>query len=269
MNPCSAEQSDLAHAPEARLIETDSMHTQAPHIALNLLGPRRSAWDFVEETSITIDARPGWAPPRRRPRRVYRKLARRQFRLHHGQGPQYASPLVGPKVAPSLQQRTTRHTAPNLAAWLAAGREHAEPLQVIVAPMMYEGNSAQAEMGDMQPLPAGWGRHRTIRVPVRESVQVTPYDIHGAAYAIPLRTKTFEAIDLALDMRVSDPHAWGVRTLRTRLTVYAAQGVSETIVRTADKRSGSELARTYSQHVAAAGQAIMRAARISTTASAS
>lgn len=184
---------------------------------------------------------------------MYRKLARRQFRMHHVQG------RLVPTNTPAMQQRTTCYTAPNLAAWLAAGHEHAEPLQIIVAPMMYEGNSAQAEMGDMQPLPAGWEMHRTIRMPVREPMQVAPYSINDLPYAA-MRTKTFEDITLALDMRISDPNAWGVRTLRTRLTVYVAQGVSETIVRTADKRSGSELARVYAHHVSEAGAAIMRAA---------
>ena len=225
-----------------------------PTVAINLLGPYSSVWDFVEQTSVTTDSHTGWAPPRRRPRRVYRKLARRQFRLHHAQG------RFVPTNTPTMQQRTTRYTAPNLAAWLAAGREHAEPLQVIAAPMMYEGNAAQSEMGDMQPLPAGWERHRTIRVPVREPMQVAPYSIDDLPYAVTMRTKTFEAITLALDMRISGPNAWGVRTLRTRLTVYATQGVSETIVRTADKRSGSDLARVYAHHVSAAGAAIMRAA---------
>lgn len=231
-----------------------------PTVAINLLGPYVSVWDFVEQTSVTVDSRTGWAPPRRRPRRVYRKLARRQFRLHHGQGPQYATPLVGPKVAPSLQQQTTRHTAPNLAAWLAAGRGHAEPLQIVVAPMMYEGNAAQSEMEDMRPLPAGWDRHRTVRVPLPGPLRLMPYSERDMPHAVSMRTKTFEAITLALDMRISDPNAWGVRTLRTRLTVYAAQGVSETIVRTADKRNGSELARVYAHHVSEAGAAIMRAA---------
>lgn len=47
---------------------------------LDLLGAPMLAPDFIEQTETLIAPRTGWAPPRKRPRRVYKKLAARGFR---------------------------------------------------------------------------------------------------------------------------------------------------------------------------------------------
>mgnify|MGYP001460990028 CR=1 FL=1 len=45
---------------------------------------------FIEEKTTHLPSRRGWAPPRKRPRRVHRKLADRGFAAHFG-GPQHGA----------------------------------------------------------------------------------------------------------------------------------------------------------------------------------
>jgi hypothetical protein len=99
-------------------------------LELDLLGPSVTALDFLEETKVTTRPRPGWAPPRKRPRRVFKKLAARGFKDRYD----------GPVMYDGLQMRVTVLTAPRLVAWLSErGDKSKVPLEVRFSPVIFDG----------------------------------------------------------------------------------------------------------------------------------
>lgn len=68
-----------------------------------LIGPEH----FVEQVETEYAHRHGMAPPRRRPRRVAKKLAARGYAAH-----------IGGLFFTAAQVRSTKHSAPALARWL-------------------------------------------------------------------------------------------------------------------------------------------------------
>lgn len=92
-----------------------------------------SAADFREVDVRFPDNRAGWAPPRRRPRRVYKKLAARGFMRHS------RSKLVTAGADAQVERR--RVAAPELRAWLeTSGSELAVHFKAIV----YDGQDFSA-----------------------------------------------------------------------------------------------------------------------------
>lgn len=105
-------------------------------LELNMLDRPALPSDFIEETTVTMDPRPGWAPPRRRPRRIFKKLAARDFKARFKPGPRFTGARA------DIQQRTTRHRAPGLVAWLdnhAREPAGAPPYRVVFLPLMFDG----------------------------------------------------------------------------------------------------------------------------------
>lgn len=105
----------------------------AKPLELNLLDRPVTAAAFIEHTRVTTDPRPGWASPRRRPRRVYKKLAARDFKASFAPAPRF----TGRSAA--LQQRHTVETAPGLVAWLNGRESIVSPYEVKYLPLMFDG----------------------------------------------------------------------------------------------------------------------------------
>lgn len=85
---------------------------------------------FVEHTEVSTPDRKGWAPPRKRPRRVYKKLAARGFAQH----------CNGPDLGDS-QYKRWEYTAPRLAAWLSSVHVKGwdtDAVNVRVTPMAFD-----------------------------------------------------------------------------------------------------------------------------------
>ena len=85
---------------------------------------------FVEHTEVSTPDRKGWAPPRKRPRRVYKKLAARGF----------AQRCNGPNVG-ATQYKRWDFTAPRLAAWLSSVHVKGwdtDAVNVRVTPMAFD-----------------------------------------------------------------------------------------------------------------------------------
>lgn len=94
---------------------------------------------FIEQDETTVDDRAGWATPRKRPRRVHKKLAARCFvaKCRHGQ------PFPGSGVT---KCRSWHGRAPKLAVWLRGsnppGVEWAhQSITVRFEPVMFDGNT--------------------------------------------------------------------------------------------------------------------------------
>lgn len=108
---------------------------------LDLLQPF-DATCLIEETAVDRRPMPGWATPRRRPRRVHKKLEARGFTAHHGM-----------PVRPAVQREHYRHTSPGLASELQ--RPYA-PIAVTFKPVRWDGERLSTVNLPPDVIERGW-----------------------------------------------------------------------------------------------------------------
>jgi len=119
---------------------------------LDLLVPF-DATSLIEETAVDRRRMPGWATPRRRPRRVHKKLEKRGFTAHHGL-----------PVRSAVQREHYRHTSPGLASMLRApGIAHA----VTFKPVRWDGLTLTTVNLPPDVVERGWYDEVASMAPVR------------------------------------------------------------------------------------------------------
>jgi len=107
-----------------------------------LIGPER----FVEQVEHDRASRLGMAPPRRRPRRVAKKLAARGFAAH-----------VGGRSFTAAQVRSTKHSAPALARWLERPGLPTSSIDLEIAAMQFSGT-------ELAPIAPGLARCESLQL---------------------------------------------------------------------------------------------------------
>lgn len=106
-------------------------------IRASLLDFKLPARFFIEQDETTVDDRTGWATPRKRPRRVHKKLSKRAFHAH------CRAPVIG-TGAWSEKCRRWHGMAPKLAVWLRGGNPTGylqESATVRFEPVMFDGST--------------------------------------------------------------------------------------------------------------------------------
>lgn len=190
----------------------------AKGLELDLLAPPVCAPDLIEQTESRKNPRPGWASPRRRPRRVYKKLAARGFKANFEPAPRYTG------ASPAVQQRDTRYTAPELAAWLAGGaRAGADesPVSVRFWPLMFDGKGPPT----IAPI-EHWDRERI------EFVEEPAIDLAlESDWPPPLIkriTVTWTGHELRQGLIVVSPRSFATRRFQASLVIFTPPGVNIT-----------------------------------------
>lgn len=107
-----------------------------------LIGPER----FVEQVEHDRASRLGMAPPRRRPRRVSKKLAARGFAAH-----------VGGRFFTAAQVRSTKHSAPALAKWLGRPGLPTSSINLEIAAIQFSG-------AELAPIAPGLARCKSLQL---------------------------------------------------------------------------------------------------------
>jgi hypothetical protein len=144
----------------------------AKGLELDLLGPPVTPDDFIEQTETTTAPRDGWAPPRKRPRRVYKKLAARGFRAR----------CDGPVSFTGEQVRVVKRTAPELAAWMDQGTHFDPHIRVAFRPLMYDGKTPRHVIPGME-------RYDRFMTEEHPKLSIRPYD-PGEEPAVYIRRTT-------------------------------------------------------------------------------
>jgi hypothetical protein len=191
-------------------------------LELNMLDRPALPSDFIEETTVTMDPRPGWAPPRRRPRRVYKKLAARDFKASYKPAPRFTG-------RPDIQQRVTRHTAPALVAWIDGREVSVPPYRVRFLPLMFDGK------GPPQLAPQEYW-YRDHFVTVDEAAWPRLSTLPDDSPAVPDRIgTTWTGRSFGMGVMVNSPLA--ARRIEFSTVVYMPPGVDERPIRQAIERS--------------------------------
>jgi hypothetical protein len=205
-----------------RSIAPDPKFDPAKPLELDMLASPVMPSDFIEVTTVTLDPRPGWAPPRRRPRRVYKKLAARDFKASYTPAPRFTGRSA------TVQQTTTRHTAPALSAWLDGREVSLPPFVVRFMPLMFDGKDP------LQLAPREfWYRDHFVTVEEASWHLLAAID-DGSAIPERIGT-TWTGRSFGMGVMVNSPLA--TRRIEFSAVVYMPPGVDERPVKQALERS--------------------------------